>query len=227
MHVMAMNASPLKKRGNTNLILAPFLKGMEEEGAEVELYHTSDLALSPCRGDFACWTTTPGRCAIEDDMRWLLPKLDAADAWVFASPVYVDGIASTLKTLVDRTIPIVLPSMVLGDGRLRHPRRTTSERPRTLAVVSNCGFWERETFEPLEAHMRAIAANGAAVYAGALVRPHGPALGPMLEQGAPRVTCSTRRGRRAGSSFVTEQWPKRRWPRSPATSCRGTRTQGC
>lgn len=88
---MAMNASPLKERGNTNLILAPFLEGITDEVAEVELYYTHDLEISPCRGDLACWTTTPGRCAIEDDMRWLLSKLREADAWVLASPVYCDG----------------------------------------------------------------------------------------------------------------------------------------
>lgn len=118
-------------------------------------------------------------------MRWVLPKLEGADAWVLASPVHYDGIGSTLKALIERTLPMGTSFMELKDGRLRHPSREVRERPRTLAVVSNCGFWERETLEPLEAHMRAVAANVDAVYAGALLRPHGPALGPMLEQGAP------------------------------------------
>lgn len=136
-------------------------------------------------------------------MRWVLPKLEGADAWVLVSPVHYDGIGSTLKALIERTLPMGTSFMELKDGRLRHPSREVRERPRTLAVVSNCGFWERETLEPLEAHMRAVAANVDAVYAGALLRPHGPALGPMLEQGAP-VGDVLEAAREAGRQLVRD-----------------------
>lgn len=41
--VLAINSSPHKDRSTTSLILDPFLEGMREEGADVELYYTSDL----------------------------------------------------------------------------------------------------------------------------------------------------------------------------------------
>jgi multimeric flavodoxin WrbA len=68
MKALAINSSPNKGKGNTALILKPFLEGMKEAGAEVELYHTSDLKINPCQGDLSCWLRTPGECIHNDDM---------------------------------------------------------------------------------------------------------------------------------------------------------------
>ena len=40
MKVIAINSSPNMDKGNTAAILNPFLDGMKEAGAEVELYFT-------------------------------------------------------------------------------------------------------------------------------------------------------------------------------------------
>ncbi|WP_207637584.1 flavodoxin family protein [Desulfotruncus alcoholivorax] len=42
MKVIAINSSPNMGEGNTALILNPFLKGMREAGAEVELFYTKN-----------------------------------------------------------------------------------------------------------------------------------------------------------------------------------------
>ena len=43
MKVIALNASPKMDKGNTALIITPFLEGMREAGAEVELFYTKKL----------------------------------------------------------------------------------------------------------------------------------------------------------------------------------------
>jgi multimeric flavodoxin WrbA len=43
--VFAVNGSPKMDKGNTSLILSPFLKGMREGGAEVSLFYTSKSKL--------------------------------------------------------------------------------------------------------------------------------------------------------------------------------------
>ncbi|WP_332882068.1 flavodoxin family protein [Methanosarcina horonobensis] len=47
MKVLAINSSPRMDKGNTALILNPFLEGMKEAGAEVELFYTKKLNINP------------------------------------------------------------------------------------------------------------------------------------------------------------------------------------
>ena len=52
MKVLAFNCSPKMSKGNTALILDPFLDGMREEGATVELFFTRKLEIKPGSGEF-------------------------------------------------------------------------------------------------------------------------------------------------------------------------------
>jgi len=185
MQVIAINSSPNAARGNTAAILDPFLEGMREAGAEVELLYTKKLKIKPCRGDLNCWLRTPGKCSQKDDMEALLPKLRDCDVMVFATPLYVDGMSGPMKMFLDRMIPLGLPFIELRDDHCRHPARDSRLREGKIVLVSNCGFWELDNFDALVTHMEAICRNFGSEFAGALLRPHGGALGAMLELGAP------------------------------------------
>jgi multimeric flavodoxin WrbA len=87
--VVAINASPKMDKGNTALILDPFLDGMREASAEVELFYTKKLEIKPCQGELNCWLRTPGRCFRSDDMETVLSAMRTADIWVLATPLYV------------------------------------------------------------------------------------------------------------------------------------------
>ena len=166
MKVLAFNSSPHKDKGNTALILNPFLKGMREAGAEVELFYTCDLDINPCRGELNCMLKTPGKCLQNDDIQMLTPKL-GADVLVFASPVYIWAVNGQMKNLMDRMIPLLPPNK----GR--------------VILVSSCGFWGLENFDPLIFHMKTLCRNIDREFAGALLRPHAVYLKMMLEAGAP------------------------------------------
>lgn len=184
MKVLAINSSPNMDKGNTALILNPFLDGMREAGAEVKLLYTKKLKINPCQGCFHCWVKNPGNCFQKDDMQMVLPNLSEADIWVFASPVYVDGVTGPLKNLMDRIIPLGQPFFELRDGHCRHPGREGTKGGK-LVLVSNCGFWEMDNFDPLLVHMKAVCKNAAREFAGALLRPHGGGLRKMMEHGMP------------------------------------------
>lgn len=200
MKVLAFNCSPKTDKGNTALILQPFLDGMRDAGAEVEVVHLKKLTIKPCQGEFNCWLKTPGTCFQDDDMQALHPKLGAARIWVFATPVYVDGVAGPMKNLMDRLIPHAVPFVELRDGHCRHPRREGGNLEK-IVLVSNCGFWEMDNFDPLLVHMKAACRNLSAEFAGAVLRPHGPALARMLQAGAP-VTDVLDAAREAGRQLV-------------------------
>jgi hypothetical protein len=184
MNVIAINSSPMMDKGNTAMVLDPFLEGMREAGAVVELFYTKKLEINPCQGELNCWFKTPGRCFQQDDMQMLLPRVEQADVLVFATPVYVDGMTGPMKNLLDRIVPLALPFFELRDDHCRHPRREGC-RIGKLVLVSSCGLWEMDNFDPLSVHMKAACKNLGADFAGALLRPHGPALRKMGEMGRP------------------------------------------
>ena len=182
MKVVAINSSPRMGNGNTALILNPFLDGMREAGAEVELFYTKKLKINPCQGCLTCWFKTPGVCFQKDDMEMLRPKLHEADVWVLATPLYVDGMTGPMKNLLDRIIPSVYPFIELRDGHCRHPLRQGHKKGKVV-LVSNSGFWEMDNFDPLVVHVEAICKNMRGEFAGALLRPHGELLKPLIDMG--------------------------------------------
>jgi len=188
-NVLAINGSPNKDRGNTAQILNPFLEGMREAGADVNLYYTEDLTINSCKGDLSCYILTPGRCIHDDDMTWLLPRINEADVLVMASPVYTYGLTGPLKILLDRMFPPVLPS--IGD-------RTCTRR---VVLVSNCGQWDMDMFDPLLVQMTAWCRHANMTFAGALLRPHGPVLKEMIGRGLP-VTDVPEAAKEAGRQLI-------------------------
>lgn len=182
MKVLAFNASPRMEKGNTALLLKPFLEGLKEEGCEVEVFNMSGLRVKPCLGDKACWTKTPGKCIQDDDVKMLLPRIQEADIIVFAAPVYMDGMPATLKNLFDRLLPMMEPYFEIRDEDCRHPRRHPYKNSKVV-LVSNCGFWSVDNFKPFVMHMQAICKNMCWEFAGALLRPHGEELGYFFRKG--------------------------------------------
>jgi multimeric flavodoxin WrbA len=202
MKVLALNCSPKMGKGNTALILDPFLDGMREEGATVELFFTRKLEIKPCSGEFNCWFKTPGRCFQNDDMAMLLPKIDEADIIVFATPLYADGVSGPMKNLMDRQLPRGIPYLEFRDGRCRHPMGD-NHKPGKIVLVSSCGLWEMENFDPILAHMKAYSQNMLKEFAGALLRPHSPALSIMApDDGALKEIVQA--ARQAGRQLVSE-----------------------
>ena len=70
-------------------------------------------------------------------------------------------------------------------------------------LVSSCGFWELDTFDPLISHMKAISLNTGGRYAGALLRPHAEFLRPLMEKGT-KLDDLFEGAREAGYQLVKE-----------------------
>ena len=109
MKVLAINGSPNMDQGNTARIINPFLEGMKEAGAEVEVFYTSKLKIRPCLGDFNCWFNTPGKCLHNDDMAigaiqaieeyGLVP---AKDIWIGS----IDAVRDAFVAMKDRKLNV-------------------------------------------------------------------------------------------------------------------------
>lgn len=174
MNVVAINSSPRMDKGNTAIILNPFLDGMRAAGAEVDLFYTRKMDVKMCLGCFACWHKKKGECVQQDDMTALYPKLQCAQIWVLATPLYECGMTGPLKNVLDRTVACHYPGC-------------RQEQPDRMVLVSSCGDWELERFDSLLVYMRDLCAQvrkkERTEFAGALLRPHAGAIKPVVEAG--------------------------------------------
>ena len=184
MKVLVINGSPRKDRAATGGVLSHFIEGMKEAKADVDIIYSKGLDIGDCRGCFNCWTKTPGKCIQDDDMTEVLAKIADSDILVLATPVYVDGMTGSLKSLLDRSIPLLHGRFELRDDHCRHPRREYAKAEK-LVLVSVSGFTEMDNFDPLIHHMKAISKNLGCEFVGSLLRPYAWMLDPSWEQGAP------------------------------------------
>lgn len=184
MKVLVLNGSPRKDRGATGGLLVHFIEGMKEANADVEILYSKGLELGDCRGCFNCWSSTPGKCIQDDEMTEILEKMAEADIIVLATPVYVDGMTGSLKTLLDRSIPLLHGAFELRDDHCRHALRDHVKGGK-IALVSVCGFYEMDNFDPLITHVKALSKNMTREFVGSLLRPYAWIIDPAMKQGAP------------------------------------------
>lgn len=203
MEAIAINSSPKMDKGITSLILTPFLEGIKEAGANIELFYTRKLDINPCQGDFSCAIKNPGECFQKDDMQILYPKFHKADIWVLATPLYVSGMTGPMKNLIDRLlIPMGKPGLELRNGRCHHTLREVVKNSKVV-LVSNCGYWELECFNLLIEQIKALCEHAEREFAGALLRPHGPAFSSMIKS-KENVEDILEAAREAGQQLIIE-----------------------
>lgn len=99
MNVLLINGSP-RAQGNTALALKEMEKVFAQVGVDTETIQVGHLALRGCTACTACYST--GRCAIDDLVNQIAPKLEACDGLVIASPVYYAAANGTLTSFLDR-----------------------------------------------------------------------------------------------------------------------------
>ena len=87
--------------GNCELMVRQVLRGAAIEGADISLLRLTDLHLEPCNGCMRC-IIGGQTCPLEDDMNWLIEKLQATDGLVLAAPTYWLGPPAAIKLVLDR-----------------------------------------------------------------------------------------------------------------------------
>ena len=147
MRILAINGSPKGKQSNTWRLTSAFFQGItaQEEDARgqaptVDTLSVGALDIKPCRGCFSCWSKTPGKCCIHDDMQEVIEKILWADIVIWSFPLYYFGLPGPLKNLIDRQLPMSLPFMSAEVENGGHPSRYDMSGKRTV-VISTCGFY--------------------------------------------------------------------------------------
>ena len=172
------------EKGNTYTVLAPFLQGMTDAGAEVELFYASRLDVEPCTGEFHCWNEKAGECYIKDDMELLYPKLREAETLVLATPVYIP-LPGEMQNFINRLCPLIEPMLETREGRTR-ARFHKDVKIKKIVLVSTSGWWEMGNFDTVERIARELGEDASVEFAGAVLRPHAYLMkenGALTEEG--------------------------------------------
>jgi len=104
MNVLVISGSR-NPQGQTARATDALLQGVRAEGAQGETVLLPLMRIERCRqceddGWGIC--RSEGRCVIEDDFAGIIDKIKAADAVVFATPVYFSDLSESLRALLDR-----------------------------------------------------------------------------------------------------------------------------
>lgn len=201
MKITAFNGSPRGEIGNTSVMVAEFLRGAADAGAETENILLARKRIGHCLGCMQCWVATPGKCAIKDDMQELLPKFAAADAVIFATPVFVDNVTGIMKNFMDRLLPLGDPHFDKDEGGECRHRKTRGNVP-VFVIISNCGFPEQSHFQVLKLLFARVARNFSTRVAAEIYRGGGAVLKDTPLPLRPLVYNYKRLLRKAGEEFA-------------------------
>jgi multimeric flavodoxin WrbA len=108
MKVLAIISSHQKK-GNTATIISLLKEQMKSyarnnngDSVQFETLFLGDYNVNRCTGCSVCFKQTEDKCPLKDDIPQIKSKIREAEAVIFAGPVYVNSIDSTMKGLIDR-----------------------------------------------------------------------------------------------------------------------------
>lgn len=96
-------AASLRRHANSLALAESFCRGVASAGGQARILRLKDFEIRPCTGCEHCYAQ-PG-CSQDDQIAEVMEPLVAADAVVFATPVYFCTIPGMLKVLMDRSTP--------------------------------------------------------------------------------------------------------------------------
>lgn len=196
--VLAINGSARMEKGYTAMVLTPFIDGMKEAGASVELFYAKRLNVKPCTGEFHCWYKKPGQCHILDSMQALYPKLREAEILVLATPVYIP-LPGEMQNFINRLCPLLEPILNKQDDRT-WARFHAEVKISKIVLVSTCGWWEMGNFGTVLRIAKEFAKDANVEFTGAVLRPHAY----LMVENKEKARSILEATRRAGYQLVTK-----------------------
>jgi multimeric flavodoxin WrbA len=102
--IFALNGSFRGERGVTFKLLHSIGEGVEKAGGIWSVENLSELKIESCRACNHCQTTKTYKCILDakDNVKDVFGKMIDADMIIYASPVYLFGVSSLIKRLIER-----------------------------------------------------------------------------------------------------------------------------
>lgn len=165
MTVCILRGSP-RKNGNTNSLMVPFVKELEEAGCICHDFDLHTMKLDPCVGCCCCqkdWEHF--NCSRKDDLQPVFDAILKSDLIVLATPIYSWFCTTPMKTTLDR--------LVYGMNKIY----STNPGPRlwegkSVAMVITCGYKPEKGADLFEEAMVRYCKHSRLIYKGMLAERH-------------------------------------------------------
>ncbi len=111
MKILAINGSPRPNR-NTASLMKLVIEAAKKESSDVNVMwcNLNDMTYSGCQSCLACKEPTENSCVRKDSLAFVLDVMQASEAWVIGTPVYMGHVSGQLKQLFDRMYGFMGPN---------------------------------------------------------------------------------------------------------------------
>lgn len=114
-----------------------------------DILFSANPIVKPCMGCFGCWIKTPGRCVIGDRCSDIPSYIAKCDEMILISPVLFGSYSESIKAVIDRSIPYVLPYFRIVGGEMHHKMRYKHSFKLKALFYGECDSGERQLAESL------------------------------------------------------------------------------
>ena len=104
--ILVINGS-YRDDGITDQAVALALETLQDAGADSEVVNLREYPVEFCLNCRECTLqpgTAPGRCVLDDGMHDLIEKIEAADAYILASPTNFGSVTAVFKRFSERLV---------------------------------------------------------------------------------------------------------------------------
>lgn len=119
------------------------------ENDDIKYFDLSSMKIANCMGCFGCWTKTPGKCVIRDDATQVYPCIAKSDSLIYISRIKYGGYDSTMKTMLERAIPVQQAFIRIHNGETHHVQRDVTLKDATIIAYGETDAEEQDIFRNL------------------------------------------------------------------------------
>jgi len=139
MKILVLNGSP-RNKSDTMHITNAFLEGMNvENDCDITIVNVIKKNIKPCLGCFQCINNGNNQCIQLDDQNKILDQMRESDIIIWSFPLYLFGMPSHIKAVLDRTLPFGKKAMKIENERVVHLTNTNT-RKKKYVMISGAGF---------------------------------------------------------------------------------------
>ena len=152
----------MRKNGNTEMLLRPFVEQLKSKDLEVQYIWLCDKHIEPCMSCFACQNTDdkPG-CFIKDEMEQIYKSVLEADCIVFATSIYSWFCTAPMKVVIYR---LFCMNKFYGNTK-KHYGLWENKK---CAIITTCGYEIKSGADLFEEALKRLATHSHLDYIGML-----------------------------------------------------------